>query len=335
MTPADIVAAPDLIESFTGDHEWLSNFFRQPQPYDGMWYPTAEAAFQAGKTLDPDLRLAIAQAGSPGKAKALGRALALRPGWDRHWRHIVMAEVIEAKFTASTELRQRLVDTRDALLIEGNTHCDIDWGCCRCPRHRAHPGHNYLGRALMDLRARLHPRPAGHWPRVMCTGHRPGSIAADTHGWVRDELDRVAAKLAAEHGTQIAISGLAIGADLWWARAAHRAGLRIWGYSPCEDQDARWTEDWKAERREIIGLAARAATLSPRFTMAALHERNTWMIRDASAVVAVIDPDRHTGGTVDALRKATGRLPVIKLDIRNRTVTLRMPDPALHPAPRS
>lgn len=333
--PSDGAAAPDLIDSFAGDYEWLSNFFRHPQPYDGMWYRTAEAAFQAGKTLDPDLRLAIAQADSPGKAKALGRALALRPGWDRHWRHIVMAGVLEAKFTFSAELNQRLLDTDDALLIEGNTHCDNDWGCCQCPRHRAHPGHNYLGLALMDLRGRLRPRPPGHWPRVMCTGHRPGSIPDGARGWVVDELNRVAAKLAAEHGTQVAISGLAIGADLWWAHAAHRAGLRVWGYSPCEDQDARWTDDWKAQRRKITGLAARVATLSPHFALAALHKRNTWMLRDSNAVVAVVDPRRTSGGTVDALRKAHGRLPVIKLDVRNRAVTFRAPDPATQTAPLS
>jgi uncharacterized phage-like protein YoqJ len=232
-----------------------------------------------------------------------------------------MRDVLAAKFS-DRGLAARLIATGDALLVESNTWCDQVWGDCTCPAHRAAPGGNLLGLALMDLRDTLTRRPAGQWVRVCCTGHRPGGIPARTRPWVIEELDRVAAKLAAEHGTRIAISGLAIGADLWWAQAARRAGLKVWGYSPCDDQDRHWTEDWKVQRRDVIAHAARVATLSPSFTGRVLQDRNTWMLRDADALVAVVDPRRRRGGTVDALRKARDDMPIIHIDVLNQRTTL-------------
>lgn len=314
----------DIIEGFNGRWRCLSNFSRNPVFWEGVLYPTSEAAFQAGKTLDPVLRRAFAEALTPEAAKKLGQEVALRPDWDVFWRHAVMRDVLAAKFT-DPELATLLMSTGTALLIESNRWCDNTWGDCVCPKHRAKPGRNLLGLALMDLRAVLAPPPTGLWTRVMCTGHRPAGIPPQARRWVREELLRVARKLAAEHGTQIAISGLAVGSDLWWAQAAHEAGLRVWGYSPCDDQDARWTEDWKAQRRDVVKFASRVASLSERYTPAVLSERNTWMIRDAAAVVAVLDPRRTTGGTAAALRRIGEEMPVIKIDVIRQHTTIAVP----------
>src|SRR5690348_7843892 len=77
----------DVITRFTGPEDYLSNFSAHPVRWQNRTYPTAEAAFQAGKTLDPAQRAEIAAAESPARAKQLGRAVALRPGWDEHHRH--------------------------------------------------------------------------------------------------------------------------------------------------------------------------------------------------------------------------------------------------------
>ena len=40
------------IDSFSGEYDFLSNFYSQEITYDGIKYPTNEHAFQAAKTLD-------------------------------------------------------------------------------------------------------------------------------------------------------------------------------------------------------------------------------------------------------------------------------------------
>ena len=145
---------------------------------------------------------------------------------------------------------------------------------------------------------------------------------------MRAELARVTAKLREEHGTEVAISGLARGTDQWFADAAHTAELRVWGYEPCPDQDAPWTRADREERHRIIALADRVDTLAPRYTRRVMFDRNMWMLRDSDALVAVVDPRRTTGGTVHTIDKATGRLPLVRIDVFNRRTTLRMPDAA-------
>lgn len=340
MQTLDVVAAPatSLIQSFRGDFSWLSNFHESPLLWQGLWYPTAEAAFQAGKTLDQNVRQRIADADTPGEAKRLGRAVRLRPDWDRTVCHEVMRDVLAAKF-ANPTLAADLTATGTALLIEGTTGwCDQKWGCCGCSKHISTPGQNLLGRALMTRRAALAPHLSNRWTRVAGTGHRPHKIPARLRGWVREQLARVAAKLVAEHATEVAISGLAIGTDLWWAQAAHDAGARVWGYSPFPDQDRKWTKPWSDARNEVIANAERLRHLGPpvgappahgepdngraRLVTSLLMRRNTWMLRDADALVAVVDSSRTDGGTMAALRQAVGRMPVIRIDLHTEEVRL-------------
>ena len=323
-----IVAAPaDVIGRFADRDAFLSNFSDHPVCWQDLTYPTAEAAFQAGKTLDPALRAEIAAAPTPARAKQLGRALALLPGWD-DVRHTVMREVLAAKFT-DPELAARLVATETALLIEGNHWCDQYWGCCTCPRHRATPGQNWLGRHLMDLRSHLAPAEGSdRWVRVACTGHRPHLLPAGSHDWVEQELHRVAGKLVAEHGTQIAISGAAAGADLWWAEAGHQAGAAVWLYQPYPGHDARWEQPWRDRLTAARTTAARVDTLGSRYSVEVLHARSDWMLRDCDALVAVIDPRRRTGGTVTALRRVWPGTPVIHVDVAHRRTTIALPTAA-------
>jgi ribA/ribD-fused uncharacterized protein len=322
------VAVRAAITRFTGPDDHLSNFSAHPVRWQGLVYPTAEAAFQAGKTLDPTVRAEIAAAATPARAKQLGRALALRPGWDAHLRHTVMREVLAAKFS-DPQLAARLVGTGTALLVEGNAWCDQFWGCCTCPRHRSTPGQNWLGRHLMHLRATLAPaRQAHQWTRVACTGHRPHLLPAGSHAWVEAELHRVAGKLVAEHGTQVAISGAAAGADLMWAEAGHTAGARVWLYQPYPDHDARWEQSWRDRLTAARALATRVDTLGSRYSVEVLHARSDWMLRDCDALIAVIDPRRRSGGTVTALRRVRPGTPVIHLDVWHQRTSISLPTAA-------
>jgi ribA/ribD-fused uncharacterized protein len=328
-------AAPSSsrIDSFRGRYYFLANTDDSPLRWQGVDYPTAEHAFHAGKTLDQNLRQMIAAAPTWREAKAMGRKLQLhvsRTEWNNQVRHEVMAEVLAEKF-AIPSFRDRLIATGTALLIEGNTHHDQDWGDCSCPQDSSRPGANFLGKALMRQRELLNPRIAGRYVRVAATGHRPGGIGPglpqeerdELRAWVRHQLDRIASKLVGEHGMEVAISGLAMGSDLWWADAAHKAGARVWGYMPFPEQDQRYPQMWKKHRADVIGYAEHVQHLGQTFHNALYHGRDRLMVRDADALVAVIDPTRQEGGTVATYRhaKACG-IPVIRVNVHAQDVRL-------------
>jgi len=143
-----------VIDSFRGEHYFLSNFYRCDVPFRGAIFPSSEHAFMAAKTADPSEFHAILAAGTPGEAKKLGRTVSLVPNWDTT-RYSVMYDVLLSKFTSNLELRDALRATQGALLVEGNDWHDQTWGSCMCPQHADAPGDNALGIILMALRLRL------------------------------------------------------------------------------------------------------------------------------------------------------------------------------------
>lgn len=97
------------ITPFTGEHAFLSNFYSHPVEIDGDTYPTNEHAFQALKTDDPAEREKMRQAKTPASAKALGKRMTLREGWDT-LRFEVMEHLVRAKF-GDPELAAKLLAT--------------------------------------------------------------------------------------------------------------------------------------------------------------------------------------------------------------------------------
>lgn len=137
------------IESFRGEYHFLSNFFPAPVTYKGLTYPNNEAAFQAQKTFDEDERRAFTEL-SPKDAKHRGRQVLLRRDWEEV-KIGIMEDIVRAKFTQNEDLKERLLSTGDALLIEGNRWNDRFWGVDL----RSRTGKNHLGRILMKIRSEL------------------------------------------------------------------------------------------------------------------------------------------------------------------------------------
>lgn len=134
------------IDRFDGEYAFLSNFYESSALYDGVMYPTAEHAYQAAKTLYPDEQERIRNARTPGQAKRLGRQVTMRPDWDEV-KVAVMRVVLVTKFQHNAEIRQKLIDTGDSYLEEGNWWGDTFWGVCKGK------GQNKLGLLLMQLRS--------------------------------------------------------------------------------------------------------------------------------------------------------------------------------------
>jgi len=137
----------NVIGPFSGEFDWLSNFFPCKLEFEGLTFDNSEAAFQAAKCLNPIERTKFVGLAA-GKSKRLGKKVELRPDWN-DIRIDVMREVLRAKFNQNPELREKLIATGDAELIEGNNWRDFYWGVCNGK------GQNHLGKLLMEVSAEL------------------------------------------------------------------------------------------------------------------------------------------------------------------------------------
>jgi len=149
----------EIIRKFRGKYFFLSNFYPSPVEYEGLTYPSVENAFQAAKTA-PHRREVFTRI-SPKEAKRMGRKVPLLGGagyWESR-KVKVMEELIRKKFTQNPELGQKLLQTGNALLIEGNTWGDEFWGVnLKKPESNSpwgYAGKNLLGQILMKVREEL------------------------------------------------------------------------------------------------------------------------------------------------------------------------------------
>lgn len=137
----------DYINEFRNDNYFLSNFYECPVTYDGLTYRNNESAFQAQKCINPKDREQFTTLNSS-EAKKLGRRVVLRKDWE-DIKVRVMKEIVTAKFEQNEDLQQKLLDTGDAYLEEGNTWGDRVWGTVNGA------GANNLGKILMEVRENI------------------------------------------------------------------------------------------------------------------------------------------------------------------------------------
>jgi N-glycosidase YbiA len=149
--PATTQSSTTKIAEFQNEYRFLSNFWPAEVVYEDITYPTAEHAYQATKTLDMNERKKIAALKTPAEAKHAGEALKQRPDWP-DIKFKVMEEVVRYKFTHHADLAQKLLNTGDAELEEGNTWNDRIWGVS--PPNSSQ-GENHLGIILMKVRDEL------------------------------------------------------------------------------------------------------------------------------------------------------------------------------------
>lgn len=132
----------------------LSNFYSCPVEYDGITYPNSECAWQSLKSLNQDERKKFAEYTAAG-AKKMGRRVKLRPDWE-DVKYQLMVGVCYAKFSQNDDLKDLLLSTGDEELVENTTSWhDNTWGNCECEKCKDKEGLNLLGKALMEVRAKL------------------------------------------------------------------------------------------------------------------------------------------------------------------------------------
>lgn len=146
-------------DDFEGPNKYrfLSNFYCDlPLALDGLTYPTGEHLFAALKAATQKDHDKIRNASTPGRAKFFGRNVKLRSDWESV-KYDAMRLVLRLKFAVGRPEADLLLNTGDALLVEGTSWHDTCWGVKI--RDDAHPaqwyGRNWLGTLLMARRAEL------------------------------------------------------------------------------------------------------------------------------------------------------------------------------------
>lgn len=134
-----------MVDSFSGEYRWLSNFWPVPVNYDGYVFKTVEHAYQALKCKYYNEFLEVKNCDTPGQAKRLARQKIMRDDWEQI-KTQVMFHLLQQKFS-NPEMWALLVATGNQPIIEGNEWGDTFWGVCRGK------GENHLGKMIMTIRA--------------------------------------------------------------------------------------------------------------------------------------------------------------------------------------
>ncbi len=130
----------------------FSNLYKRPVEFEGTTYPTSEHAYQAGKAVKPAVRQWILSAPTPALAAMAAHGLYV---WDvvPDWAQIKfdrMRSVLRAKFDQHADLRELLLSTGEARLVEVGT---VNNAVNRLWGEVDGKGQNMLGLMLMELRS--------------------------------------------------------------------------------------------------------------------------------------------------------------------------------------
>jgi ribA/ribD-fused uncharacterized protein len=141
----------DDIKGFSGKWRFLSNFHIAPVLWNGVIYSSSEAAYQASKFLQPEIK-DLFQNLSPLESKRKAAALKKKGFLREDWQEVslsIMEEIVFIKFSSNLELREALLKTGERYIEETNTWRDTFWGVCDGV------GQNNLGKILMKVRQQL------------------------------------------------------------------------------------------------------------------------------------------------------------------------------------
>ena len=144
---AILIHTDSFIKGFFYEYRWLSNFYVCDVFFEGLMYPSSEAAYQSAKTDDCYVK-SLFQRMTPKEAQKYGQKIRPRRDWESIKKD-VMYKVLFDKFTRHEDLKEKLLATGDKYLEETNYWLDTTWGVCNGK------GKNWLGELLMKIRTEI------------------------------------------------------------------------------------------------------------------------------------------------------------------------------------
>ena len=141
------------ITLFRNEYEFLNNYYDCDIHVGDLTFTNVEAAYQSFKCQTNEEQAEF-QCLNPVMAKKKGQEVQLRPDWEEK-RFEIMSMLVRVKFEQNPNLRDKLLATGKAELIEGNWWHDNYWGVCSCAKCGSLTAYNHLGKILMELRGRF------------------------------------------------------------------------------------------------------------------------------------------------------------------------------------
>lgn len=137
---------------------------------------------------------------------------------------------------------------------------------------------------------------------IAATGHRPEKLGGYSPE-AFDRLYRLACWYLMARQPSAVISGLALGWDQAWAKAAIELGIPCHGAVPFEGQQSRWPEESQARYWALRNQCASVTIVCDAgYSARAMQLRNIWMVGHCNLVCALWDGT--AGGTANCVKYA-------------------------------
>jgi ribA/ribD-fused uncharacterized protein len=142
-----------MIIEFKDEFSFLSNFHPCTVVIGLMKFPSSEHAFMSFKNDSDEWKKECQRFDlTPGQIKKKGRKIDLVNDWE-DIKIESMRTALMSKFRQNKDLKEKLLNTGNQNLVEGNWWGDIVWGVCL--KSNPNIGENHLGRLLMEVRSLL------------------------------------------------------------------------------------------------------------------------------------------------------------------------------------
>lgn len=148
----------------------------------------------------------------------------------------------------------------------------------------------------------------------MITGHRPDRLGGYSNYVVKSQissklkecLERIKKTASQKELTPVAISGMALGVDQWWASEAIKQQVQCYAYVPFVGQERKWPIHAQENYKDILNKCHKEVIVSPEgYAHWKMHKRDRAMVDDADICIAVYDgkPGGGTATTLEYIRK--------------------------------
>ena len=138
-----------MITAFQKENRFLSNFYPAKFTYGDIEWCSVEHAYQSLKFTGEKFKEAYALTNPYDIKKFANENKSFISSEFFDVKVKLMFDLVLEKFKQNPELKQKLLETGNQELIEGNTWNDTFWGVCNGQ------GQNWLGKILMLVRSEL------------------------------------------------------------------------------------------------------------------------------------------------------------------------------------